>query len=276
MTDDFQTLTRAQVDDAPVKTVVRLVGTWRSEVGIKIDTANGTSMGRWLTTSGMATDFMIAHAGAVLLVPAAAALSKDVPPTLDTGAGNRGLRTTLTKLKTATLGTTDGGLIADALLAAHPAPKAGDTPEEVARAVARGYIDPVLRQGLSSSPDRPQTLADQGYTPVPDTRREDVARALYMADADGQNEAFLLDVWNRSTPQHVVRLYWYRLADTVLAALPAPPVVDEAVEAACAWSDYRKDYGVSSEKHVRVLEHKAFLAGRQSALGTLDAGGVQR
>ncbi|GAA1404009.1 hypothetical protein [Oerskovia paurometabola] len=146
MTDDFQTLTRAQVDDAPVKTVVRLVGTWRSEVGIKIDTANGTSMGRWLTTSGMATDFMIAHAGAVLLVPAAAALSKDVPPTLDTGAANTGLRTALAKLKTAMLGTTDGDLIdpdseipagemyrlaaealpsilADALLAAHPAPE---------------------------------------------------------------------------------------------------------------------------------------------------------
>lgn len=49
---------------------------------------------------------------------------------------------------------------------------------------------------------------------------------------------------------------------------------DERPEAACAWADYRKDYGISSDP--LDAAHKAFMAGRQSVLGTLDAGGVQR
>jgi hypothetical protein len=36
---------------------------------------------------------------------------------------------------------------------------------------------------------------------------------------------------------------------------------DEDVEIACDWSDYRKDYGVSADKTVRMREHKAFTAG---------------
>lgn len=32
-------------------------------------------------------------------------------------------------------------------------------------------------------------------------------------------------------------------------------------DAACAWSDYRRDYGVSADEQVRTQEHKAFLAG---------------
>lgn len=49
---------------------------------------------------------------------------------------------------------------------------------------------------------------------------------------------------------------------------------DARTEAACAWADDRKDYGISSDP--LDAAHKAFMAGRQSVLGTLDAGGVQR
>lgn len=36
---------------------------------------------------------------------------------------------------------------------------------------------------------------------------------------------------------------------------------DEAVEMACAWSDYRKEYGVSSDDKVRSKEYAAFTEG---------------
>lgn len=36
---------------------------------------------------------------------------------------------------------------------------------------------------------------------------------------------------------------------------------DEAFEMACAWSDYRKDYGVSSDDKVRSKEYAAFTEG---------------
>lgn len=45
---------------------------------------------------------------------------------------------------------------------------------------------------------------------------------------------------------------------------------------ACAWSDYRKEYGVSADDAVRRREYMAFTAGWQAAKGTLDIGGVQR
>jgi hypothetical protein len=32
-------------------------------------------------------------------------------------------------------------------------------------------------------------------------------------------------------------------------------------ECAAAWSDYRRDYGVSTHKQTRMKEHKAFCAG---------------
>ncbi|WP_454729001.1 hypothetical protein [Cellulosimicrobium protaetiae] len=50
----------------------------------------------------------------------------------------------------------------------------------------------------------------------------------------------------------------------------------ESVETACAWSDYRKDYGVSVDEAERAREHAAFTAGWQAARGTLDAGGPLR
>lgn len=54
--------------------------------------------------------------------------------------------------------------------------------------------------------------------------------------------------------------------------IPADDVLDLAV----AWSDYRKEYGVSQSKEHRVQEHAAFKAGWAAAQGTLDVGGVQR
>jgi hypothetical protein len=51
---------------------------------------------------------------------------------------------------------------------------------------------------------------------------------------------------------------------------------EDDVLAACAWSDFRKEYGVDGDKSVREKEHRAFLAGWAAAKGTLDIGGVQR
>lgn len=51
---------------------------------------------------------------------------------------------------------------------------------------------------------------------------------------------------------------------------------EDMAEIACAWSDYRKEYGVSPSKEERVKEHAAFKAGWAAARGTLDIGGVQR
>lgn len=50
----------------------------------------------------------------------------------------------------------------------------------------------------------------------------------------------------------------------------------EEVECAAAWSDYRKEYGVSVSRSVREQEHAAFKAGWAAARGTADTGGVQR
>lgn len=59
--------------------------------------------------------------------------------------------------------------------------------------------------------------------------------------------------------------------------VPAPDTRrEDHLDAACAWSDFRKDYGVSGDDKVRRQEHRAFMAGWQSARGTIDAGGVQR
>lgn len=39
---------------------------------------------------------------------------------------------------------------------------------------------------------------------------------------------------------------------------------DEKLVAACDWSDFRKDYGVSSDPELMQREHRAFLAGWQA------------
>lgn len=51
---------------------------------------------------------------------------------------------------------------------------------------------------------------------------------------------------------------------------------EDVAAIAAAWSDYRKEYGVSPSKEQRVQEHEAFKAGWAAARGQLDAGGVQR
>lgn len=98
MTDELQTLTSAEVDAAPVGTIVRTTKTKRCEVAIKIAPANRSTMGLWRTTNGTQFDFAIAHAGAVLMAPAATALSKDEGTTVDSAPSCAGLRTALTEL----------------------------------------------------------------------------------------------------------------------------------------------------------------------------------
>lgn len=50
----------------------------------------------------------------------------------------------------------------------------------------------------------------------------------------------------------------------------------DEIDVAVAWSDYRKEYGVSPSKEHRAQEHAAFKAGWAAARGSLDVGGVQR
>lgn len=50
----------------------------------------------------------------------------------------------------------------------------------------------------------------------------------------------------------------------------------DEIEAAYAWADYRKEYGVHADRKVREREHAGFLAGYAAARGKLDVGGVQR
>lgn len=51
---------------------------------------------------------------------------------------------------------------------------------------------------------------------------------------------------------------------------------EEEIALATAWSDFRKEYGVSADDATRAKEHAAFKAGWAAARGTLDIGGVQR
>lgn len=51
---------------------------------------------------------------------------------------------------------------------------------------------------------------------------------------------------------------------------------EDQIQRACAWSDYRKEYGVSADQGVRAREFEAFKAGWDAARGTLNIGGVQR
>lgn len=52
-------------------------------------------------------------------------------------------------------------------------------------------------------------------------------------------------------------------------------MTEDEEQMACAWSDYRRDYGVSSNPEVATLEHKAFKAGWKAAREG-DQSGVQR
>lgn len=62
-------------------------------------------------------------------------------------------------------------------------------------------------------------------------------------------------------------------SDTVLET-KGEPLLDEAEEIACAWADYRKDYGID-EGHIAGIAHKAFKAGWKAAREG-DQSGVQR
>jgi hypothetical protein len=38
-------------------------------------------------------------------------------------------------------------------------------------------------------------------------------------------------------------------------------VTPDQIELACAWADYRKAYGASTDPYILMLEHRAFKAG---------------
>lgn len=54
-----------------------------------------------------------------------------------------------------------------------------------------------------------------------------------------------------------------RAREAMNVVTPAPEPDPDAIEAACAWADYRKDYGLSTE-HMKTA-HSAFLAGWKAA-----------
>lgn len=51
---------------------------------------------------------------------------------------------------------------------------------------------------------------------------------------------------------------------------------EDDIQAACAWSNYRSEYGVHADRKVREREHAGFLAGWAAARGKLDVDSVQR
>lgn len=51
---------------------------------------------------------------------------------------------------------------------------------------------------------------------------------------------------------------------------------EDEIALATAWSDFRKEYGVSANDATRAKEYRSFKAGWEAAKGTLDIGGVQR
>jgi hypothetical protein len=51
---------------------------------------------------------------------------------------------------------------------------------------------------------------------------------------------------------------------------------DDRLDLACAWSDFRKEYGVDAADSIRKKEHRAFKAGWDAGRDTLDIGGAQR
>lgn len=49
--------------------------------------------------------------------------------------------------------------------------------------------------------------------------------------------------------------------------------VEDSLDMACAWSDYRKEFGVSADPSTKRREYKAFRAGWEAARGELGTGG---
>lgn len=218
MTDAFQTLTRAEVDAAPVGTIVRTTATERCELAIKIDVANRSSMGRWRTTNGMQFDFAIAQAGAVLMPTVQPAPPHPAPePEPEPVCGNclgHGVET----------------------CAAHPAPVSDTRREDVAREIAKthwttthegfhcvgcGWNDVGTHEDYGHAARRhvaEVALAAPTAPPVVDEAqvRERIAQVLWPYP----------NAFESAPPSY--RDYYLEKADAVLAALPAPPVADEA------------------------------------------------
>lgn len=48
-------------------------------------------------------------------------------------------------------------------------------------------------------------------------------------------------------------------------------LTEDEIKQACAWSDFRADYGVSRDPEVLRLEHRAFKAGWDAAKNPAEA-----
>ncbi|MFJ2298126.1 hypothetical protein [Oerskovia paurometabola] len=169
----------------------------------------------------------------------------------------------------------------------HPLEDTCPCPQEPCGLIDVARIDPTCPQHALAAgatirqahiPERcPMTAATspKPHTPTDLTVSKDAGTTLDNGPVDaGLRTALtkLADKWNNQAgahdPEAEVR--------ALLAAHPAPTPGEDHLDAACAWSDFRKDYGVSGDDKVRRQEHRAFMAGWQSARGTIDTGGVQR
>lgn len=135
---------------------------------------------------------------------------KDVPVGTTVLCRTDGLREAFTRLADEWAASSCSGLVEEirTLLAAHPAPETD------------GHVC------------TPHCDADQGHypAPTPDTRREDVARAIdpeafYDGPPGDWSPRDLIKHGNEIRQRRTLAL---QAADRVLAVLPAPPVVDEA------------------------------------------------
>lgn len=55
------------------------------------------------------------------------------------------------------------------------------------------------------------------------------------------------------------------MTDDALSDYTRPLIQDERERMACAWSDFRKHYGVSATSGIRNREYRAFKAGWEAA-----------
>lgn len=163
---------------------------------------------------------------------------KDVPVGTTVLCRTDGLREAFTRLAYEWAASSCSGLVEEirALLAAHPAP----TPERSGHDIAcdADYLGAsCICDEISPEADghvcTPHCDTERGHYPAPvsDTRREDVARKIAETHWTTNHEGFHCvgcgwrDVGRHEDLGHAARRH---VAEVALAALPAPPVVDEA------------------------------------------------
>lgn len=127
----------------------------------------------------------------------------------------------------------------------------------------------------------PLTVLYRPDTPAPAPADEDREALVVRSGDEADPHLYLLDpvegCWGAYrlvdcvSAEEIVQP-WHPLPLVARSPRPAPSVSAEreSIDRACAWSDYRKEYGATAEQHA------AFTAGWDAAMGRLDIGGVQR